>query len=228
MTRDWVLFGVRTPFTGEVIETLQRSGAGIGQLVDNLADGPQPIPWGASITPDQLDLAGHDAPCIVPITTPGFRAIAVTAARAAGCSHFPALVDPTAVVASSATVGEGSYINALVVVGASAVLEPFVQLNRNASIAHDVHLGAYCTVGPGAVIGGSVTIGAGAFIGIGATILPEVHIGANAIVGGGAVVTRDVPEFATVVGNPARVVRTGTAGYQGATLPASPTAPTHS
>lgn len=46
-----------------------------------------------------------------------------------------------------------------------------------------------------------------ASIGSGATILCGVRIGKGAMVGAGAVVTKDVPRGATVVGNPARVVR---------------------
>jgi acetyltransferase-like isoleucine patch superfamily enzyme len=48
----------------------------------------------------------------------------------------------------------------------------------------------------------------GASIGAGAVILPGLSIGAGAMVGAGSVVTKDVPERAVVVGNPARVVRT--------------------
>jgi len=47
----------------------------------------------------------------------------------------------------------------------------------------------------------------GAAIGSGATILGSVIVGAHALVGAGSVVTRDVPEFAVVAGNPARVMR---------------------
>lgn len=46
----------------------------------------------------------------------------------------------------------------------------------------------------------------GASIGSGASILAGVTIGEGAMIGAGAVVTKDVPEFAIVVGNPARVV----------------------
>ena len=53
--------------------------------------------------------------------------------------------------------------------------------------------------------GKPVRIGRNVWIGSGAIILPGVIIGDDAIVGGGSVVTRDVPEGATVVGNPARV-----------------------
>lgn len=51
-----------------------------------------------------------------------------------------------------------------------------------------------------------VRIGAGADIGVNAVILPGITVGRGAIVGAGAVVTRDVPEFAKVVGVPARVI----------------------
>jgi acetyltransferase-like isoleucine patch superfamily enzyme len=47
----------------------------------------------------------------------------------------------------------------------------------------------------------------GASIGSGATILCGVTIGERAIVGAGSVVTKDVPDYAIVAGNPARVLR---------------------
>ena len=51
-----------------------------------------------------------------------------------------------------------------------------------------------------------ITIGAGAWLGAGAKILDGVNVGAHAIIGAGAVVRESVPEKATAVGIPARVV----------------------
>jgi acetyltransferase-like isoleucine patch superfamily enzyme len=51
-----------------------------------------------------------------------------------------------------------------------------------------------------------VRICAGADIGVNAIILPGVTVGREAIVGAGAVLTKDVPDFATVAGVPARVI----------------------
>jgi acetyltransferase-like isoleucine patch superfamily enzyme/dTDP-4-dehydrorhamnose 3,5-epimerase-like enzyme len=48
-------------------------------------------------------------------------------------------------------------------------------------------------------------LASGCSIGAGATILGGLTIGAGAMVGAGAVVTRDVPPFAIVAGNPARI-----------------------
>jgi dTDP-4-amino-4,6-dideoxygalactose transaminase/acetyltransferase-like isoleucine patch superfamily enzyme len=50
-------------------------------------------------------------------------------------------------------------------------------------------------------------IGKGVSIGSNATILCNVHIGEGAIVGAGSTVTKDVPPFAVVAGNPARILR---------------------
>jgi acetyltransferase-like isoleucine patch superfamily enzyme len=52
-----------------------------------------------------------------------------------------------------------------------------------------------------------VRIGEGAFIGIGAKIIPCVTVGQHAIVGAGAVVIADVPDEVTVVGVPARLIK---------------------
>lgn len=52
-------------------------------------------------------------------------------------------------------------------------------------------------------------IGKDCFIGVRSMILPGVHIGNGVIVGAGSVVTKDVPDNCIVVGNPAKVIKSG-------------------
>lgn len=55
--------------------------------------------------------------------------------------------------------------------------------------------------------GGPVVIEDGAWIACNSVILPNVRVGKGAVVAAGSVVASDVPPFAVVAGNPARVVR---------------------
>ena len=52
-----------------------------------------------------------------------------------------------------------------------------------------------------------VVIGNDVWIGSRVTILPGVHIGNGVIIGAGAVVSKDIPDYAIVGGNPARILK---------------------
>lgn len=52
-----------------------------------------------------------------------------------------------------------------------------------------------------------IIIGDDVWIGTNAIILPGVKVGAHSIVAAGAVVTKDVPDWAIVGGNPAKIIR---------------------
>lgn len=93
-----------------------------------------------------------------------------------------------------------------------ALLQAEVRLGRNCSVSagsivnHECRLGDSVFVAPGANLCGKVEVGEGVFVGASSVILPRLRIGAWATIGAGAVVTRDVPDGAVVVGNPARIV----------------------
>lgn len=56
--------------------------------------------------------------------------------------------------------------------------------------------------------GKAVTIGNSVWVGGGAIILPGVTVGEGAVIAAGAVVTKDVPAYAVVAGNPAKIIKT--------------------
>ena len=54
-----------------------------------------------------------------------------------------------------------------------------------------------------------ITIGPRSWLGGGVIVLPGVTIGSDVVVGAGSVVTASIPDGATAVGNPCRVVQAG-------------------
>lgn len=55
--------------------------------------------------------------------------------------------------------------------------------------------------------GKTTTIKHGSWIGINAVVMPGITVGRNAVVGANSVVTHDVPDYAVVVGIPARILK---------------------
>ncbi|WP_233260947.1 DapH/DapD/GlmU-related protein [Pedobacter sp. HMWF019] len=57
------------------------------------------------------------------------------------------------------------------------------------------------------VVTKKITVGDDVWVGANVVITAGVSIGKHSVIGGGSVVTKDVPEYAVVVGNPAKLVK---------------------
>lgn len=119
-------------------------------------------------------------------------------------SGIPAiLIDPSARIGPGCEIGHGATI------GPNTVLLRECRVGEHAHLCYGINatratFGDFCTVGPGASFAGYVTVGPRAYVGAGAVVKNKVKIGADAVIGCGAVVVEDVPDGATVKGNPAR------------------------
>ena len=141
------------------------------------------------------------------IPTVGDNATRLRHAHALGPFLAPALVHPSAVISPTARLGDGSVICPLALVNTKAELGRAVIVNSSSVIGHNGWVGEGAHVGPGVVLTGAVQVGARTFVGSAAAAIPGVRIGADVIVGAGAVVLRDVPDGATAVGVPARLLQ---------------------
>jgi sugar O-acyltransferase (sialic acid O-acetyltransferase NeuD family) len=119
------------------------------------------------------------------------------------------IVHPSAEVGPRATIGSGAIICPRALVTCDVTIGAGAIVNYGAMIGHDGEVGDAAFIAPGAHIAGNVTIGRCADVGIGASVIQGVTIGEYAVVGAGAVVIRDVEPGATVVGVPARPIRSG-------------------
>ena len=138
-------------------------------------------------------------------------------------------------VLSGAIIGADVNINDHVFVENDVTIGDRVTLKSGVQVWDGIRLGDDVFVGPNATFTNdpfprsklypesfaTTVIEDGASIGGGAIILPGIRVGRRAMIGAGAVVTKDVPPFAIVVGNPARIV-----GY--AETSSQPTAPVDS
>ncbi|MDZ7729172.1 MAG: acyltransferase [Dehalococcoidia bacterium] len=127
-----------------------------------------------------------------------------------------------ATVGDGCIIGKGVYVGAGVNVGANCKVQNYSCLYEGLTLEDGVFVGPHVVftndrfpraINPDGSIKaesdwdlGRTTVRHGASVGSRAVILAGVTIGRWALVGMGAVVTRDVPDYALVLGNPARVV----------------------
>lgn len=202
-----VLFGVRSPLLPEYEETCSRLKLQIvaGVRVDDLR--PRLLDRSVVVDLPDLDERHRQSTFLACAFNPYRREELADLATTAGLLPAKAVVDPTAVIPSSTRVGDGTYICALVNMGAAGVIGRHVTVRGLTNIGHHAVLGDFVSISPGVTITGNVHVGDRSFIGAGSTVLPGVRIGHGAVVAAGSVVKQNVSDNVLVAGNPARVAR---------------------
>ena len=123
-------------------------------------------------------------------------------------------VMPGARIGADCTIRDHTFVEGDVIVGDRVTIGSGVNLWDGVRLGDDVFVGANATFTNDRFPRSkrrfecrTTTIRSGSSVGEGAVILPGITVGEGAMIGAGAVVTKDVPEYAMVAGNPARVVR---------------------
>lgn len=121
------------------------------------------------------------------------------------------------------SIGRNTILGQNVNVGSNVKIGNHVKIQNNVSVYEGVELEDYVFCGPSMVFTNILNprskypqadskyyhhtlVREGASIGANATIVCGITIGRFAFIGAGAVVTKDVPDFAMIVGNPGRIV----------------------
>ena len=126
--------------------------------------------------------------------------------------HFSHIM-PQSVIGKHCNIGQNVVISPGVVLGDNVKVQNNVSIYTGVTCEDDVFLGPSCVftnvINPRSAIVRKTeylktNVGKGASIGANATIVCGNNIGQFAFIGAGAVVTKTVPDFALVLGNPAR------------------------
>jgi len=118
-------------------------------------------------------------------------------------------------------VAGGAYVTGTVSLGANCTINPYAVVRGNIRGGDGVRIASHACImafnhgfertdipvfkQPLTTKG--ITLGDDVWVGAHVTILDGVHVGSHTILAAGAVVTKDVPDYAIVGGNPARVLR---------------------
>ena len=121
--------------------------------------------------------------------------------------QFMSLIHPSAVVASTAVIGQGSIVCPFAVISDSAKLGRCVLVNYHASLGHDSAVGDYAVMSPYAGLGGGAKIGDEVFLGLHASVGPGRVVGARSKVSANSCVLADAMDDSIVFGVPGRINR---------------------
>lgn len=202
-----VVLGAEDPFTIDVLETL-------GRLNIDVVAGVMTAPPKWDLSPLTQVLQDEEvtdllaaAPAVLGNNAPRNRRRAFGFAERTGFSEFPAIIDPTAVIAASARLEDGVYVNVHAIIAGHVSVGKHAVINRAANVGHHSAVEDFCMIGPNVAVGSNCRICEGAMLGAGAAVRPNTVIGPGSVVGTGAVVVDSVEANAVVVGNPARVIK---------------------
>jgi len=126
--------------------------------------------------------------------------------------HFSHIM-PNCVIGENCNIGQNVVISPEVVLGRNVKIQNNVSIYTGVICDDDVFLGPSCVftnvINPRSAVNRKAEyarthVGQGASIGANATIVCGHDIGRFAFIGAGAVVTKTVPDYALVIGNPAR------------------------
>lgn len=108
--------------------------------------------------------------------------------------RVPNIIDPSAVIAQDAVMGEGNFVGKLAMLNADVRIGNMCIINSGAMIEHECHVGDFTHVSVGTVLCGNVQIGNNTFVGAGSTLIQGIKVGNDCIVAAGTTVRKNIED----------------------------------
>lgn len=106
--------------------------------------------------------------------------------------NLPVVCDPSAIVASGVSIGEGTFIGKGAILNTDSSIGRMCIINTGAIVEHDCRVEDFSHVSVGTVLCGEVSVGKEVFIGANATVIQGRKVADGCIVGAGKVIRKNV------------------------------------
>jgi sugar O-acyltransferase (sialic acid O-acetyltransferase NeuD family) len=141
---------------------------------------------------------------LLAIGIPGVRRRVAELLESRG-ARFLTLIHPSAIVAPTALVREGSVLCPYAVVSDRARVGRCALLNYHSSLGHDASTGDFAVLSPYATLGGNAHVHDDVFMGLHATVGPGRTIGRNSKISANSCALSDAPPESIIYGSPGRL-----------------------
>lgn len=160
----------------------------------------------------ELDIVGDpatfrfetDDSCLLAIGIPSVRRMVAESVLSRG-GRFLTLIHPAAIVAPTASIGEGSIVCPYAIVSDCCRLGRFVLMNYHSSLGHDAAAGDFAVLSPYATLGGGASLDADVFLALHASVGPGNTVREGSYISANCAVLNDVPPRSLVFGVPGRI-----------------------
>lgn len=121
--------------------------------------------------------------------------------------NYITLIHPKSIIGENVNIGAGSVLMASSTVNSYTKIGKHCIINTGSIIEHDNVIKDYVHISPGAILCGGVIVEEETWIGAGSTIIQGLKIGKKVIIGAGAVTIKNVENFSTIIGIPAKNIK---------------------
>lgn len=120
---------------------------------------------------------------------------------------FPNLILANTKICADVKMGQGCIVSMDARISTNVEMGDFVFMNIGSTVCHDGKVGDFVTLSPYVKLAGNVHIGKECNVGMGTMVIQGIRVSEQVVTGAGSVIIKDIEESCTVVGVPARKIK---------------------